>query len=271
MSTILECVMEGRPVEALYIDVHGHFGFWPETTVPYALDYRRAIDQMDRFGCDLVAMSASDPGYSADIAAKNDCVFDFANAHPDRILPYCTLSANCPERAASELKRCIGLGRCVGVKMHVYRQPSYTARTDWMQPMLEILDEHRLIYINHEFRDPKALVWAAKKYPNVSFVSGHMSCDVNMLALKRRNILDCTCACDGYRQMEIEVARLGTSRTMMVGSDFNLIDLGFGLGPVAYARISEQDKRNILGLNALKLLKRMAWFKDVRIAKLSGA
>ena len=119
MRTIRECVMEGRPVETLYIDVHGHFGDWPETTVPYARDYGRAIDQMDRFGCDLVAMSASNPGYANDLAAKNDVVFGFANAHPDRVLAYCTLSANCPERAAAELERCLGLGRCVGVKMHV--------------------------------------------------------------------------------------------------------------------------------------------------------
>ncbi len=140
-------------------------------------------------------------------------------------------------------------------------------RSDWMQPVLEMLDEHRLIYLNHEFQDGEALVWAAQKYPNVAFVSGHWSDDVNTLALKHPNIFDCTCACDDYRAMELEVARLGTSETMLVGSDFNLIDLGFGLGPVAYATISEQDKRNILGLNALKLLKRVAWFKDLRIAK----
>ncbi len=268
MRTILDCVREGRPVETLYIDVHGHFGFWPETTIPYARDTRRAVDQMDRYGCDLAAPSASNPGYAADVAAQNDVVFGFAGAAADRVLPYCTLSANHPDRAAAELKRCLGLGRCLGVKMHVYRQPKYTMRDGWMQPVLELLDERRLIFLTHEFQDSEALVWAAQKYPNVAFVSGHWSDDVNTLALAHPNIFDCTCACDDYRAMELEVARLGTSRTMMVGSDFNLINLGFGLGPVAYAKIGEEDKRNILGLNALKLLKRIAWFKDLRIAKL---
>ena len=37
--------------------------------------------------------------------------------------------------------------------------------------------------------------------------------------------------------------------------------LAFGIGALAYAGIPEQDKRNLLGLNAVKLLERTDWFQ----------
>lgn len=267
MSTVYECVVEGRPVETLFIDVHGHFGPWPETTIPYAMDYARAIAEMDRYGCDMAWLSASNPGYGGDIAAKNDYVFDFASQHPDRIVPYCTLSANSPERALDELKRCLGRGRCIGVKMHRYQQPAYTMRSDLMQPILEVLAERHLVYINHTYTDHEALRWAAQKYPDVTFVSGHVNPAINILARDCPNLFDCTCAAMDYREVEHEVERLGRSDSMLVGSDFGLFQLGFGVGMVAYARIDEEHKRRILGLNALEILKRVSSFKDVRFAK----
>ena len=75
MKTICELAREGSPIEAPFIDVHGHFGPWNETFVPWARDHARLIDEMDRFGCDMVWMTASDPGYAGPMAWKNDLVF----------------------------------------------------------------------------------------------------------------------------------------------------------------------------------------------------
>ena len=267
MSTICQTVMEGRPVDVPYIDVHGHFGPWPETVIPYAMDYGRNIAEMDRFGCDMVWMSTSNPGYSDDIRTKNDYVLDFAQKYPDRIVPYCTLSANTPERNLEELKRCISRGRCIGVKMHVYRQPAYTMRSAFMRPILELLGEHRLVYINHSLGGREDLEWALQRYPDVTFMAGHFDPSINDLALQHANLRDCTCAALHYAAVEAEVKRLGRSDTMLVGSDFSLIQLGFGIGMVAYAEIPEQDKKNILGLNALRLLQRTRWFGEVKWLK----
>ena len=267
MSTIYDEVLNARPVEALFIDVHGHFGPWPETTIPQALDCRRVIAEMDRYGCDQVWMSTSNPGYSDDLGVKNDYVFDFAQAYPDRIIPYCTLTAINPERNVPELRRCMARGRCIGVKMHVYRQPPYTMKTDWLQPVLEILAENRLVYLNHTLADVADLEWSMKKYPDLIFMSGHFDPGRNYLAAKHPNYRDCMCAAMGYKDLEKEVKRLGHADTMLVGSDFPLIQLGFGIGAVAYADLDEQHKRNILGLNALKLLKRTSWFKELKFRK----
>jgi predicted TIM-barrel fold metal-dependent hydrolase len=267
MSTVGEAVAQGRPVEALFIDAHGHFGPWPDTVIPYCLDRGRVIAEMDRYGCDMVWMSASNPGYADDLSVKNDYVFDFAAEHPDRIIPYCTLTANRPDRNVGELKRCLGRGRCIGVKMHRYEQPPYTMKSDFLRPVLEILQEHRLVYMNHGYADLGALRWALEAYPDLVFISGHMSAPINDLAAEFANLRDCTCAAMHYGEVGEEVRRLGRSDTMLLGSDFALMELGFGLGMVAYADIPEQDKLNILGRNALELLRRVSWFGEVRFTK----
>lgn len=262
MSAIRQAVASGQPVPAVYIDVHGHFGPWPDTVIPHCMDRGRAIAEMDRYGCDMVWMSAANPGYADDLRVKNDYVLDFAAEHPDRVIPYCTLSANCPQRNVAELERCLGLGRCIGVKMHRYEQPAYTVRSDFLQPVLETLAEHRLVYLNHAFPDLGALRWALEKHPELVFLSGHFSPAINDLALEYPNLRDCTCAALHYREVEEEFRRLGTSETMLLGSDFALMELSFGLGMIAYAEIPEAEKAKILGLNAVKLLRRTAWFDE---------
>ena len=270
MSAIYECVKQGKPLDVPFIDAHGHFGPWPETVIPRAMDCACVIGEMDRYGCDMVWMSASNPGYSGSMSVKNDYVFDFAEKYPDRIIPYCTLSAGTWKGNVDELKRCIARGRCIGVKMHVYRQPAYTMRSDFMQPILEILAENRLVYLNHTFENIADLRWALAKHPDLVFMSGHANWGINDLAVEFPNLRDCTCAANGYKMVENEVKRLGRSDTMLVGSDFALFQLGFGVGMIAYAEIPEQDKKNIIGLNAIKLLRRTRWFGEVKLAKTIG-
>lgn len=267
MSRVYELAMAGRPMETPFVDVHGHFGSWTETVIPYAYDYGRNIAEMDRYGCDMVWMTAARPGYGDDMRLKNDYVFDFADAYPDRIIPYCTLSVNHPGRMLSELKRCMGRGRCVGVKMHRYSQPAYTVKTDFMQPVLEVLNEHKLVYLNHSFENLPDLFWALERYPDITFINGHFWGPMHVHAMRYPNLRICTCA--AYRPDEVgnECRCTGRADTFLVGSDFSLFQLGFGLGMIAYADMPEPQKRDILGLNAIRLMQRMKWFTPGIIRK----
>ena len=261
MKTIYDAVRAGDPVDFTpFIDVHGHFGPWADTTVPHCLDYGRLIGEMDRFGCDMSWMTASDPGYAAPMRVKNDYVFDLSDAFPDRIIPYCTLSANEPDSCLDELQRCLGRGRCIGVKMHVYQQPPYTLQSDFLQPILELLSEHRLVYLNHTLGDFTVLRWALERYPDLMFMNGHFYPVINDLARDYPNLRDCICAAEPPDAVGNEVQRMGQSDTMLVGSDFGLFCLSFGIGAIAYAEMDERHKRNILGVNAVKLLERTAWY-----------
>jgi predicted TIM-barrel fold metal-dependent hydrolase len=270
MKTIRQCVAAGSPIEAPFIDAHGHFGPWPETVIPDALDYEKNIAEMDRFGCDMVWMSTSNPGYADDLSRKNDTVLAFAARYPERIIPYCTLSAFEPERNVAELKRCLASGPCIGVKMHRYRQPGYTMKSDFLQPVLELLQEHRLLYMNHAFPNIPDLEWACGRYPDVTFMEGHFAASYADLTLKVPNFVDCTCAALHYREVENQVRRTGRGDTLLVGSDFSLFSLAFGIGQIAYSAMSEDDQRAILGMNAIRIMERTSWFKLDMIAKLNG-
>ena len=78
---------------------------------------------MDRYGCAMIWVCSAEPGHAGDLSCQNDVVLRFARRYPDRVVPYCTLSANEPERALPELHRCMQEAPCIGVKMHRYGQP----------------------------------------------------------------------------------------------------------------------------------------------------
>jgi len=264
MSTIYDQILRGEPLDSTpFIDTHGHFGPWSETCIPYAQDGARVIAEMDRFGCDLIWVSASDPGYGDAMSVKNDYVFALAEQYPERIVPYCTLSANEPDACLAELTRCLARGRCVGVKMHVYTQAAYTLRSAFLQPVFELLHEHKLVYLNHTLAlgGPDDLPWVLTRYPEITFLAGHVWPAANDLAKTHANLFDCTCAAQSPDWVENEVKRCGSSTTMLLGSDFPLLSLAFGVGMIAYTRLPERDKRNILGLNALRILERISWFE----------
>jgi len=270
MKTIESAVRNEEPIDFTpFIDSHCHFGPWRRTFIPHALDRGRVIAEMDRFGCDMVWMSASGPGHADAMSVKNDYVFDFAAEYPDRIIPYCTLSSNKPDQCLAELKRCIARGRCIGVKMHRYYQAEYTLKTDFVQPVLSLLAEHRLVYLNHQLGEADAIEWAADKYPDVTFMEGHFWPGFTDMAGSRSNLVNNICAASSPDAIGKEVRRVGRSDTLLVGSDFALFCLAFGIGMVAHADMPEQDKRNILGLNALKLLQRTSWFEPSILMKTS--
>jgi predicted TIM-barrel fold metal-dependent hydrolase len=258
---IHQAVLQGRPLDFTpVIDCHAHFGTWTDTTVPYRVDMDRVLRAMDAWGIDGVVFSASQPGYGGELAQANDPILAFVEAAPQRIMGYCTLSATRPERNLAELERCYDAGLRFGVKMHRYKQPEYAITDRFLDPVFEFLDERRLVYLNHSLGPLGVIRTAAGRWPGVTFMNGHGTIEVAGLARTTPNVRANVCAMIEYQQVA-QLVRVHGSRHLLLGSDFNLFQPGFGIGPVAYARISEQDKRNILGLNALELMEKMAWYK----------
>ena len=254
---IHQAVLQGRPLDFTpVIDCHAHFGTWENTTVPDSVDYDKVLRSMDAWGMDVVVFSTSHPGYGGALSEANDRVIAFVQAAPERIMGYCTLSANRPERNLAELKRCYDAGLRFGVKMHRYKQPEYAITDRFLDPVFEFLNERRLVYLNHSLGPLDVIRTAAERWPGVTFMNGHGTIDVAGLARTTPNV----CAMI-YTQQVAQLVRAHGSRQLLLGSDFNLFQPGFGIGPVAYARISEQEKRNILGLNAIALMEKMAWYE----------
>ncbi len=257
---IHEAVLSGRPIDFTpVIDSHCHFGTWLNTTVPDSLDFGKTLRDMDAWGIDLAIFAASEPGYGGDISLANDRVIEFVKVVPNRIMGYCTLSANRPGQNLDELKRSYEAGLRLGVKMHRYNQPAYAITDSFLDSVFEFLNEKRLIYINHSLGSLETIREAAERWPGITFMNGHGSIEIAGLARSVPNVRSNVCAMIYYGSIAQLVEAHG-SQNLLLGSDFNLFYPGFGIGPVAYARIAEEDKLNILGLNAIKVLRRMEWY-----------
>ena len=72
------------------------------------------------------------------------------------------------------------------------------------------------------------------------------------------NVVISTCA-EQFPERIAEAVRSGLTPRLLVGSDFGLFCLAFGASLVAFADVAEEDKRAILGENALRLTRRMKW------------
>ena len=271
MTSLLDSVRRGLPVAQPFIDVHCHFGPWSNTTQVGAMDEHQVVASMDRYGCDIAWVCASGAGWADAVDEQNDRVFRFAGNFPDRILPYCTLSSLDPDGALAELERRLEGGPCIGVKLHRGRQPAYTLRDDWLQPVFERLDELGLVHMNHDLGDRRDLAWVLDRYPNMQVLSGHgIYRDIDDMAMARPNLMECTCAAQSYGEVEREVLRLERADTLVVGSDFTIFHIGFGIGMVAYARISETDKLAIIGGNAIDMIEHAGLADAVSLGRLGG-
>ena len=72
------------------------------------------------------------------------------------------------------------------------------------------------------------------------------------MAKAHDNLYICTCPCVDWNYPERAVAVYGADR-LLFGSDLTDLPIGWGLGQIAFAHISEAEKRLILGGNLRRL------------------
>ena len=259
---IYEAIRAGKPLDFTpVIDMHGHFGPSALVCGPSLVDPEKALREMDAYGAAAVCFSTISIGCAGSLARANDEVLRVVRALPGRALGYAVLSSTRPERNLDELRRCYDLGLRCGVKMHRYDQPPYRLTDAFLGPVFEFLGERRLIYLNHDLGPVDDLITVARRYPGVSFINGHGSAVHARLGMAYANIYANSCAMNWHRSVEDVVAECGSGH-LTLGSDFSLMQLGFGLGQIAYAEITEADKRAILGGNAMRIFEGMEWFRD---------
>ncbi len=254
-------LLAGAPLDFLpVIDLHGHYGHSSSCCARPQYDPEMMVREMDLYGVDAVVCSAITVGAAGDLKRGNDQLLDAVRAAPGRILGYCVLSSNNPGRNLDELKRCYDLGLRCGVKMHRYHQPEYRITDAFLAPVMEFLNERRLIYINHLLGADADVIELARRYPELTIINGHGGVAHARLGLQHPNVFANSCSMMAVDGVEELVQACGSGH-LTLGSDFSLFQLGWGVGPIAYAAISEADKAAILGGNAMRIFNRADWFR----------
>ncbi len=110
---------------------------------------------------------------------------------------------------------------------------------------------------NNPFSDPDRLLALVERYPGIDFIFGHFANGVNSVisaAKELPNLFLETSIVSSPKIIELAVRKCGSEK-ILFGSDFPYSDQELELEKVLRADINEEDRKNILGRNAVMLLK----------------
>ncbi len=263
MSTFQDKVSEGRPLmDELLIDAHCHMGFYGCFNIPNNTA-AGMVAQMDRIGI-RACISAHHAAISSDQRYGNDEVLQAMTDFPGRIYGYATASPNYPAaEVTAELERCISAGM-IGVKIHPDLHGT-NVDDDKYRPVWEFANEKALPLLSHTGvagRNPvRTFETLAEKYPNVKILLGHSGFGSEGANHTIRAVKNCpniyaeiTGSICVYGTLERMVREAGADRVLF-GTDLPFLDARPQVGRVAFANITDDEKRQVFGLNAARIFK----------------
>ncbi|MBC7287458.1 MAG: amidohydrolase [Armatimonadetes bacterium] len=263
-SLLAEKLLQGELIDDLIIDAHAHLGPWHNFFVRRGGWADAMVESMDACGID-VAIVAPHVAIGPDERRGNEQAYEAAARHPRRIVPYVVVN---PNRGADGVEAEILHWESAGIrafKLHpaVHQYPAAGAN---YRPVYEYANEHSLPILSHCWDGdphgaPSVVAGLAAEYPNASFIIGHAASSWSIIqtaceeVARRANVyLDLTGSPLWYGGLEYLVANADPAR-ILFGSDNPFIDPRPPLGRVLFARISDEHKRMILGLNAKRLFR----------------
>lgn len=277
-----EYLDQGYSTDCPIVDMHGHVGPFYGCHLPSSpLDRMR--HRLKRCGVRRIVCSHHS-ALACDVEYGNRRMQEIVAAHPDEFLGYWVVNPNSPEITARDLRVYHQLTGFVGLKFW----PDYhlvPVNSPKYAPSLEFADAHRLLVLVHTFGEspfdaPALLAEAAQRYPGARFLMGHSGYGEweTSVAIARDlpNVyLDLTSVVQAldFSQMpggslmprvpvlsphvngliEYMVATAG-SHKVVFGSDLPWYSQHYHAGAVLFARITDDDRHNILHRNAESLL-----------------
>ncbi|MFH1086853.1 MAG: amidohydrolase family protein [Chloroflexota bacterium] len=266
-TTALRALVErGESLAALgwpIIDAHAHLGPTGSFHIPTP-DAASMVAMMDRLGIGVTCL-ASHLAISSDYRLGNDLTAAAVRAHPTRLCGYVVPNPHHPEQVIPELERGLNELGLRAIKLHPTMQ-DYAVDAVACAPVWRYADERGLAVLCHTWdKDPRcrpALFGPlAEQYPCVAFILGHSGGtragrpEAIAVAQAHANIyLDLASSLIHSDEVEWLASAIGAERVVF-GTDVPWLDPRFELGKVAYANLSEEQQRSIMGGNIARLLK----------------
>lgn len=267
-TTLKERAQRGIKLDdILVIDSHTHFGGYPWQKA-YDTDF--ILRKMDRIGVNKACISSL-LAVIIDFDLGNKQIDKLVKEHPDRFFGYCVVNPHYPQ-SIEEMDVYLNKPGFIGVKIHphVHKCPvkSHRYKHIWETSATKgtvVLSHTEYPSVNC---DPLMFGQIAKSYPSVPIILGHSGVSPEgflrsiEVAKSYNNIYLELCNEYSHHLGEVEYAvkSVGSSRVLF-GSDFACEDIGAQIGPILFAEISEDEKRNILGLNIKKLLEKIQRYR----------
>ena len=246
--------------DELIIDAHAHMGPWQGFSIAEQGSPAAMVHAMDLCGIDVTVISPH-VCIGPDYRLGNRHAYEAAEQFPGRLVPFVTVN---PTYGAKEIEEeIVYWEKQAGIKAFKLHPSLHQtkASAEGYFPVYEYANEHGLPILSHSWAgDPlggaSTLGGLAEKYPKAGFIIGHSASSRQVLdeaekeAKVHPNIyLDLTGSRLILGLIEDMVSRVGAERVLF-GTDSPFIDPRPGLGRVMMSRLSDDEKRLILGLNA---------------------
>ena len=238
------------------IDAHMHIGrfhnfYVPRPELAQMVESARRIGIHKMYGSSLLAIRG-------DAEAGNKAALDAVSSYPGVFYPYLVAKPNYPEeiRAIVELAESTKQRR---FKIHddgndfPYDHRNY-------EPLYEYAHSVEAPLLIHTYgrKHVRPMMKVAERFPRIRILLGHAGIideDVyGEAARKHLNIyLETCCSLAWYGLIERLVRMAGADRVLF-GTDMPFMSPDQQIGRVLFARLSDEDKRKILGLNATRVL-----------------
>ncbi|MFH0963470.1 MAG: amidohydrolase family protein [Planctomycetota bacterium] len=265
MSAIWDAVRRGEMLSReLLIDCHAHVG--PHAEVDSSRGKGSGEDLvrwMDESGVTM-AVASHMIAFYASCPAGNDEMARLVDAHRGRIVGSTVVNPRYPEaEMVGELEKHLVKGNHKGIKIHP-EVHNYPADGPEYRPMWAFANERELAVLSHTWLGDPTCAPAmfgpiAKDHPRVKVILGHsggliegMEAAIGLARTAQNIYLDLCCSIMPDGIIELMVKEVGAER-ILFGTDVNSYDGRAKIGQVAAARISDDDKRKIFGLNAKRL------------------
>jgi len=247
------------------VDAHAHMDTWYNFHIPEQGTPASMVHAMDLVGID-VTIAAPHICIGPDYRQGNRDVCAAAQQYPGRIVPFVTINPNYPvEEIRAEIEHWETHGGIAGFKFHPACHLADACHANYY-PVFEYCQERELPILSHNWtgapvNGKDTLHGLAEAFPRVTFIVGHAASgwpviDLNcaIARLYPNVMLDTTGSGLTFDALPEMARRIGAERIIW-GTDNPFIDPRPGLGRVLMARISDDEKRLILGLNAQRVFK----------------
>ena len=243
------------------IDFHAHGGSWGRYGV--IDDPKLYIKLMDSAGIDKACINSI---FFGDARWANNLVYDrFVTKFPDRFIGVAFATPHYPQETIKELERSFNELNFKFLKLYplYYGQPSVS---DGFQPIFEWANQKEIPIMCHGrygtdapgTTQLKRYEKFTKEYPKIKWVIAHAGGGADLDSVKTAkelpNIWLETCGSGNGLYAVSYAVNHGLSDRILFGSDMPIMDYRNQIAKVITADISNDDKKKILGLNAIKLL-----------------
>lgn len=267
LDSIAKAADSGKPLsDIIVIDAHIHMIDKSHKTTTSEmrlyLDEDSIIRKMDRLGIDIALVSPFEGVYTNGITANNTAIKAKEN-YPNRFEIYACANPNYKE----DLKEIIPQHEkhdFLGIKPYWYAHKT-DLLSDKYQSWFKYANTHHLLCLIHGQDNITAEKTAqlALQYPNATFILAHSGKNYELaqkhieVAKAISNIyLEISFTTLTYGIIEYLVNSVGADK-IIFGTDTGVGDPASYLGWVAYAKISEQAKKKILGENIKKIIDKI--------------